>query len=152
MGKKAKKKPSIFLNAALVVFSLLLVVLLYGLSVRLFTPGDNPVRENNPADPDGDIIQVDVRNGCGVTGLAAVATRFLRRRGFDVVEVGNYESSDQDNSFVIDRVGDPEKAKKVALAMGIDEQNVLQEIRLDYYLDATVVIGKDYAELDPFIE
>jgi hypothetical protein len=75
---------------------------------------------------------------------------YLRRRGFDVVEVGDYRSFDEERSKVIDRVGDLETARKVANALGIPEDQVLQEIRLDYFLDATIVIGKDYATLRPF--
>lgn len=152
MSKKAKEKSSFLVDAALFVCGLLLIALLYGLAVRLFTPRVDPRREDNPAELVGEIIQIEVRNGCGVTGLAADATSFLRRRGFDVVEVGDYDHFNQEHSLVIDRVGDLEAAKKVAEAMGIDEKYVAQEIRLDYYLDASVVLGKDYAGLIPFKE
>jgi hypothetical protein len=53
-------------------------------------------------------------------------------------------------SRVIDRVGDLQSAKKVAAALNIPEERVVQEIRQDYYLDASVIIGHDYAQLEPF--
>ena len=138
------------MNTVLVVLGMLVLFLVYGLATRFFAPRVDPSRGENPAQLVGEIIQVEVRNGCGVTGLAARTTMYLRRRGFDVVEVGDYRSFDEERSKVIDRVGDLETARKVANALGIPEDQVLQEIRLDYFLDATIVIGKDYATLRPF--
>jgi len=41
-------------------------------------------------------------------------------------------------------------AKRVAQALGISEKYVIQQMNSNYFLDATVVIGKDYEELLPF--
>lgn len=150
MGSGRSRWSGILMNGALAALGVVAVVLIYGLATRFLTPRADPVRESNPGDLVGDIIQVEVRNACGVAGLAADATRYLRRHGFDVVEVGDYTSFDEEHSFVIDRVGDPASAAKVARAMGIPEERVIQEIRLDYYLDASVVLGLDYENLHPF--
>lgn len=150
MGSARSRWSGFLMNSVLVVLALVMVVLAYGLATRFFTPRIDPVREANPGQLVGDIIQVEVRNGCGVSGLAAETTRFLRRRGFDVVEVGDHSSFDEAYSFVIDRVGDLESAIKVAHALGIPEERVVQDIRLDYYLDASVVLGRDYENLRPF--
>ena len=138
------------LNLALVVLGLVVITLLYALVTRHVQPRADPVREENPAALVGDIIQVEVRNGCGVSGVAAVTTQHLRDYGFDVVEAGDFHSFDQDSSAVVDRVGNLEAAKKVAEALGIAEAQVRQEVRPDYYLDASVIIGKDYEALRPF--
>ncbi len=127
-------------------------LLLYALGVRLLAPRVDPVREANPAHLVGDIIQLEVRNGCGVDGVAARTTRYLRRHGFDVVEIGDYTSFDVPYSLVIDRVGDLEAARKVAAVLGIPEERVRQQIQPDLFLDASVIIGKDYAQLAPFRE
>ena len=42
----------------------------------------------------------------GVQGLAEEMRRFLRTEGYDVVEVGNYPSFDEEETLVLDRVGD----------------------------------------------
>ena len=138
------------LNLALVVLGLAVIVLLYALVTRHAQPRADPVREENPAALVGDIIQVEVRNGCGASGVAAATTQHLRDYGFDVVEVGDYRSFDQEQSVVVDRVGNLEAARRVAAALGIAEAQVQQEIRPDYYLDASVIIGKDYGSLRPF--
>jgi hypothetical protein len=138
------------LNAALLIFGLAVMVMLYALITRSMGARTDPARASNPGQLVGDIIQVEVRNGCGVDHLAARATQFLRDRGFDVVEVGDHTSYDVQHSLVIDRVGDLQSAKKVAAALNIPEEHVVQEIRRDYYLDASVIIGHDYAQLEPF--
>lgn len=139
------------LNAALVAGGLAVVVLLYAVASRAFVSSPSPER---PADDStalvGSVIQVEVRNGAGVDGLAARTTQFLRDRGFDVVDVGNYSSFNQQQSVVIDRVGNKEAARKVAEALGLPASRVRQEIRRQYYLDASVVLGRDYSELRPF--
>jgi hypothetical protein len=139
-----------FLNAALVVGGLLVLVLVYSLAARGFAPRVDPVREANPANLVGTTIQVEVRNGCGVSGLAGRMTRFLRERGFDVVEIGDYTSFDVEHTIVIDRTGDMETARKVATAIGLGADRIVQEINLDAYLDASVVIGKDFASIRAF--
>lgn len=154
MGKepveKSSQRNSVWLNAALAIMGLLVLVLVYSLVTRAFAPRVDPGREANPGSLVGDIIQVEVRNGSGVDGLAGRTTDFLRDRGFDVVEVGNHESFDVPHSMVVDRVGDVDAARKVARSLGIADERVRQEIRPELYLDASIVIGKDYATLAPF--
>lgn len=138
------------LNGSLVLLGLIVLVLLYSFVTRTLLPRDDPHREANPGQLVGDIIQVEVRNGCGIDGLAAETTRYLRRRGFDVVEVGDHDTYDEPHTLVIDRVGDLEAARKLALALGVSEDHVHQDIQPSYYLDASVILGRDYATLTPF--
>lgn len=138
------------LNGALVVGGLSVMVLLYALVTRTFLPQPSPERSSDSTELVGGIIQVEVRNGAGVDRLAAETTHYLRKRGFDVVDVGNYDTFAQERSVVIDRVGDPEAARKVAEALGLSPDRVRQEIRRQYYLDASVIIGHDYEQLRPF--
>ena len=146
----ANRLSNSLLNAALALFGLAVLVLLYALVTRSFGTRTDPVRASNPAELVGKIIQVEVRNGAGVDHLAAEMTQFLRDRGFDVVEVGNYDSFKQEHSVVIDRVGDMESAQRVAAALGIPPERVQQDIQRDFYLDASIIIGHDYKTLEPF--
>lgn len=138
------------LNAGLALGGVVALVLLYALATRAFSPSTSPVRTANPAALPGDIIQVEVLNGCGEAGLAGRATQYLRRHNFDVVGSGNYVNFDQERSLVIDRVGNREAALRVAAILGIDEAYVREEIGDDYFLDASVVLGRDYRSLRPF--
>jgi len=150
MSKRPTRLTGRLLNAALVAGGILVAVLLYGLVSQYVAPAKSSGPQSDPAAPAGDIIQVEVRNGVGVSGLAGEVTHYLRRQGFDVVEVGNLSSFDGPNSIVIDRVGNLEAARRVAAALGIPEDRVAQEIKPDLYLDASVIIGQDYKDLKPF--
>ena len=95
-------------------------------------------------------IQLDVLNGSGQAKIAQRVTDYLRARGFDVVEMGNYKSSDLEATIVLDRTGNLEAAKKVASSIGVPADRVKQQIDKSLYLDVSVVIGKDYARLKAF--
>ncbi|WP_263793073.1 LytR C-terminal domain-containing protein [Salinibacter sp.] len=141
------------LNAALVAAGLGAAVLLYAFASRTVFTGPSPKRP--PSDTSrlvSRIIQVEVRNGAGVDRLAERTTQYLRDRGFDVVDVGNHSSFDQAHSVVIDRAGNPEAARNVAEALGIPFSRVRQNIKPEYYLDASVILGRDYSQLRPFQE
>ena len=132
------------------LLGVLAIVLGIVLVSRSFTHRVDPYRENNTGQLVGEVIQVSVRNGCGVSGLAGDLTQYLRKNGFDVVEVGDHTSFDEEQSIVYDRIGDLESAKKLAAAVGIPEERVIQDIDQEEYLDATIIIGKDYETLTPF--
>ena len=97
-----------------------------------------------------DMIQVEVLNGCGVSAIGDRFTDFLRNNNFDVVKNGNYISFDIDESLVIDRTGNMANAYKVAKALGIKNENVIQQLNKDYFLDVSIVVGRDYFNLAPF--
>jgi hypothetical protein len=132
-----------------IALGLVLLLLGYGFITRLADSG--PADALDPAtaalEESGDIVQVGVRNGTTVAGLARRTRDVLRRQGFDVLEADNFERSDVDSSFVIDRVGNPDMARRVADALGVAPSRILEDIRPDLYLDATVVIGADYQTL-----
>jgi hypothetical protein len=138
-------------NAALFASSLAVLLLLYALALRLTTPRPDPVRPDDDATAlVSGYIQVEVRNGCGVDDLGAGLRRFLRAQGFDVVQVENHSRFDVAESHVIDRAGNLDAARQVAAALGLPPERVRQDLRPNLYLDASVVIGHDYATLPPF--
>lgn len=91
----------------------------------------------------GERIRVEVLNGGGVDGLAREATGFLRDQGFDVVEVGNWVSFDEDSTFVVARTDDLDGARSVADAMGVRE--VRAEPDPNLFADVSVVLGRDWS-------
>ena len=87
-------------------------------------------------------VRVEVRNAGGRGGMARAATDRLRDLGFDVVYFGNADHFDQDSTVVVDRVGDVEKARAVADALGA--HRVVSEPDSNLYLDVTVVLGQEW--------
>jgi len=148
MSQKKSESNTFALNAAIGFLSILLVVLLFALATRIVYPRIENRRAEDSSKLIGNIIQVEVLNGCGVSGLANQFTSILRRNGFDVVETGNFDSFDIEQTLVIARTFNTENARRVAEALGVEEQNILIEASEDFYLDATVVIGSDYKSLN----
>lgn len=95
-------------------------------------------------------MQVEVLNGCGIKGIAATTTDYLRKSEIDVVFSGNYTRYDVTQSMVIDRVGNKSHAEKIAEILGIRNEQIKTELNPSRQLDVTVVLGKDYFELKPF--
>jgi len=93
------------------------------------------------------VLQIEVLNGCGVPGAAAKFTDYLRAKGFDVVKTDNYESFNVLKTVVIDRRGSPKNGARIAEALGLGEERVLQEVNEAYLIDATVVLGRDFRQL-----
>lgn len=151
MSQAEPRTRNIALNVGLVVLAMVCAVLLYSLIARPGgAPTANPDRAASSDDLVGSVIQVEVRNGVGIAGLAATVMQHLRDDGFDVVEVGNHSSFDVERTQIIDRIDDMESARRVAQALGVDPEHVTQDVREDLYLDATVLIGSDYETLRPF--
>ncbi len=99
-------------------------------------------------DPSAFHIQVEVLNGCGEQGIGQRAMRFLRERGFDVVNIDNADHFEYRETVVLDRRGTDgpsEAARAVGNALGT--QYVLLQRNDDRLVDVSVVIGKDYDEL-----
>jgi hypothetical protein len=96
-----------------------------------------------------EVIQVNVLNACGEPGAATEVMHYLRKLGFDVVEIGNCREM-EDYSRVIDRVGDYKSAEKVAYALGIENDEIDTKIDSSMFLRCTIVIGDDYKALKLF--
>ncbi len=92
----------------------------------------------------GDRISVEVLNGAGETGAASLVTDALRDAGYDVKTFGNAASFEYESTVVIDRSNRSGAARAVADAMGVDE--VRSEPRPSLYLDATIVLGRDWKQ------
>ena len=118
------------------------MVLLLGSALGQWIPGDTGPEGQAVRSPGTERVTVEVRNAGGVAGMARTATGHLRHAGFDVVSLGNASTFDQEESVVIDRVGERETAAAVAGALGID--SVRSEPDPNLYVDVTVRLGSDW--------
>ena len=127
------------------------VLLTGGVLLARGVRGGGETRRAPPPDAsarDGTRIKVEVLNATDVRGLARRATFFLRDRGFDVLYTGTAPGS-LDSTVVLDRSGHPERARRVAEALG----GARVETRPDSsrYLDVTVMLGRSWrAPSEPF--
>lgn len=95
-------------------------------------------------------IQVQVLNGCGAPGVAARVTRYLRKNNIDVVLRDNYKSFNVKETFILDRVDNPERMAKIARALGLPQSRIRLQKDENLQVDATIVIGADFKSLKPF--
>lgn len=98
------------------------------------------------------IILAEVLNASGATGVGSKLTTYLRENQVDVIQSGNYFSFDVENTLIIDRSGNPANALAIARLLMLDERAVIRQINKNYYLDVTVLAGKDFTQLPPFKE
>ena len=141
---KGSKSVIYLLNGIIVLLAAVVAFLVYTTFFKSYQK-EKPAADNQPIR----IIQLDVLNGCGVPGSAAHVTDILRQRGFDVVEVKNYFSFGIPGTIVVDRTGDRVSARRVAEALGVDEHNIVEQINPDYFVDVSVVVGRDFSDLKP---
>ncbi|KXK04149.1 MAG: hypothetical protein UZ04_CHB001001187 [Chlorobi bacterium OLB4] len=158
MSKIKSTTINYIVNISIILLLVLCVYLIYSLfnkSPEVQPPPEtiSQIPDSNNQNQSGRKLQIDVRNASGVNGVASKFTDYLRQNGFDVVEIGNFETSDEDVTIILDRKGNNKKTLgKISSALGISEKNIVEEIDKSLYLDATVVIGKDFNELKPFTE
>ena len=138
---------NLFLNILIVLLAIVVAFLSYQLVNKFKNSGSKTPPSAISKTVPAAIIQLEVLNGCGVSGAADKITDFLRKKHVDVVQIGNYMSNEIDKTLVIDRTGNKANAQKIADILGIDYKNIVQQINEDYFLDVSLVIGKDYNQL-----
>lgn len=150
--KKSKSKiGKYFFSVSIGLIGIIVVFMFASLIMRIFVykPIDPSFTDISQGREKKEIIQINILNACGKPGIAREAKIFMRKRGFDVVEVGNYDSI-VTYSCIFDRVGDINSSLKVAKAIGIADTLVFTNIDSMLFLRSSVIIGEDFLELKPF--
>jgi len=143
---KEDHSKNILLNVSILILIVINAILAYSV---VKTISFNDTEDYLLVDSTKARIQVEVLNGCGVSGVAEKLTDYLRTNNIDVVNLGNYRSFEIENSIIISRNEKILNAEKVAAIIGLDNQNIIQQINPDYMLDVTFILGKDYRDLIP---
>jgi hypothetical protein len=139
------RSTNLIFNISNIILSILITFLGYTLLNKLNVFEQNSEIDNLVKHKQN--MQIEVLNGCGVDGVADMFTDSLRKKNIDVVNTGNYRSYNIDNSIVIDRTGNIINAEYVAEVIGVDNKQVIQQKNKNYFLDVTLIIGKDYKQL-----
>jgi len=147
-NKKEILSKNFILNTSILILIFINSVLAYLVFKAIpFNTGESV--ENYLEDSTAVKIQVEVLNGCGVSGIAEKLTDYLRTNNIDVVNLGNYRSFEIENSIIVGRNEKIHNTEIVAAIVGLDKQNIIQQINPDYLLDVTFILGKDYRDLIP---
>ena len=123
--------------------SALRITLLVMLGVLLASAGWSLLHRAEPAPLPA--LRLEVQNGCGAAGLAALSAQRLTAVGMDVVRVGDAEHHGFARSVLVDRRG------KVALTRRLAERigpiTVVQARRSGSDVDCVLILGADHASL-----
>lgn len=133
-------------NIILIALIVVITVLMYSGLKKIFS-NNQPQEVKRRLVVNGNAIAIEVLNGCGTADIGDKLADHLRKEGFDVVSIGNYESYEVLRTMIVDRIGNVEKCFLIARALGLDEIPILEDVNVTYAVDATIVIGKDYRKL-----
>ncbi len=145
LGTFFSGKRSLFLNSLIAILSLVIIFLAYTL-----LSGVLPAKKVDKPTAGVDsvhAIQLEVLNGCGKAGVGDKFIEYLRKNKMDVVQTGNYISFDMPNTLIISRNSKDDRAKYIAQMLGVDTANIVRQYNKNYYVDVSIIIGKDYKSL-----
>lgn len=91
-------------------------------------------------------VKVEILNGTDTNGLAGRTANLLQNFGFRVVRVDNADLQDYEQTTVISRLADDEKANKVAEIINCNEIHIepVDPYSLESGVDVTLILGKDF--------
>jgi len=149
--KKQTKSPG-FTGWAIIFLSVFIVVFL----VSMLLPESGAKKEDKtPA-----AIRLQLLNGCGINGAAGEMAKILTGTDteilFDIIDKGNAEVYNFENTRILDRKGDPENvggfspaARFIAEILNIHSDHLVLQKLEDNLLDieVTIIIGTDYKSL-----
>jgi hypothetical protein len=170
-SKKIKKKKhrtfsigSALLNGLIGVLSIFLIAFIYSISQKSVRNGV-PMNVTFPETSDQSLlavdiyeenpvldIEVEVLNGCGITGVAGEISEFLRERQFDVVRSENADHFQYTRTLIIQRNENVDGLAAVVKALNIkldDRSRVLIQPDPASDVDVTLIIGSDYRSIQP---
>lgn len=139
----------LFLTLSAIFLSVIILFLIYSFISKFSTNRKPPPIAKEEVVILPETVQLEVLNGCGVAGMGELFTDYLRNNKYDVIQTDNYYTFSIENTLVIDRIGNMHKAISVAKSLGVDTSMVIQQINKDYFLDVSVIIGKDFYKLEP---
>ena len=97
------------------------------------------------------IYAIEILNGTDKQGLAQRTSELYQSFGYDVIRVGNAETSDHADTLVIDRIGNEHVAKIIAQIIQCEaiRSTLPEESSTDLYgteaiVDYTIILGKDF--------
>lgn len=105
-------------------------------------PADGSAGDGSQAAPSPQAVSVTIRNGAGIGGVAADASRRLTRAGFEVGEVGNMNQFVYTETLVVHK--DNEGAAQVVQQSLGKGKVVASRGMYDFSTDILLVVGSDW--------
>lgn len=106
------------------------------------TQGTNVVASISPLRAEA--ARIVVLNGTGKDGLAAMASRYLKDNGFNVVQIGNAEKRDYTKTVLVDLADKPATLDWLSQRFNIDPSNIKRNPTTERDSDIRVILGSDW--------
>lgn len=100
---------------------------------------------------DAKTISAEVYNGSGENRIGKVFTDYLRQKSVDVKKTDNYKTQTVQKTIIMSRNNNINKAYKVGELIGVKSSEIIENTNKDLDIDVTIVIGKDFKTLKPYI-
>ena len=134
------------------LITLSLIAILVFNKDKIFGPINNPSSLISGINFDESLnqrLQIEVLNGCGVKGVADLYTNFLRENGYDVINYQNAQHFNYDHTTILVHKNDINTSKLNEI-IKIDPLNVKNLFDEKIFFDLTLIIGKDYKNLESY--
>ena len=95
-------------------------------------------------------IEVEILNGCGVSGLASKVSDLLRDNNIDVVRSENADNFNYTQTMLILRNENLEELNYVAKSLGLnptEDPRVIHQPDESLSVDLTLILGKDFSSI-----
>ena len=100
----------------------------------------------------GHKIALEVLNGCGQGKIAAMYQKFLRDKGFDVMDAKNAKTYDNPYSKIEIHRGNIEMAHYLSNLMGIHDSLITRKEDETLMIDISLIVGKNFQTLNSYDE
>ena len=106
-----------------------------------------PTPQGTPGDKTAVPLQVEIRNGCGITNAADVVARAAQDAGMVVVKVGNASNFKFRKTVVDSSAGVPVALEDLLGRMGLDDGVVREAEHPVPGVDVIITVGRDYRKI-----
>ena len=105
--------------------------------------GEAANKANTEAGAFAPVFRVEILNASGEKDLAAQVTKYLRKKGFDVINFGTYGSVEEQTK-IVNCSGNTEAARAVRSALGLDSHEIYSKSGSGNVAEVSVVLGGDF--------
>lgn len=88
--------------------------------------------------------RIVILNGTSKDGLAAMASRYLKTNGFNVVQIGNAERRDYTKTVLVDLANKPVTLDWLSKRFNVDSANIRRNPTSERDSDIRVILGSDW--------
>ncbi len=141
----------ILLKVGIIILAIIIVLFAISFIFRLTNSNNsNAIKESDTIYKFDKAIQINILNSTKHSGIADISRNYMRNKGFDVVEIGNY-AENQKKSIVIDRIGDKKASQFIAKTFGIPDSMIISKIDSNLFISASIILGEDYHLFPAFL-